>query len=207
GNNDLLPKGDFIIYKANCHVYVGDPIAVDDDSFGTSYAERTKKISSYFKDEFTKIRLKAEDVDYFKQKLFLNFLYKENGILKTVKNDFKQNKSIYHQLFYLISDKATIAHVTNDFGQLDFMLVNQFPSRKVHTYNLNEENRSIAKASYINQKFKIKYADDLTAIWQNSNILLLSHLQQFNENIPQNIKQIVVVCCKFKPNFSGFTQT
>ncbi len=207
GNNDLLPKGDFIIYKANCHVYVGDPIAVDDDSFGTSYADRTKRISSFFKQEFNKIRLNAEDADYFKQKLFLNFLYKEHGILKTVKNDFKQNKSIYHQLFYLISDKAAIAHITNDFGQIDFMLVNQFPSRKVHTYNLNEENRSIAKASYINQKFKIKYADDLTTIWQNSNILVLSHLQQFNEDIPKNLNQIVVVCCKFKPNFSGFTQT
>ena len=43
GNADLLPKGDFVIYNTNCHVYVGDPIAVNDDSFGTSYADRTKK--------------------------------------------------------------------------------------------------------------------------------------------------------------------
>jgi len=207
GNADLLPKGDFIIYNTNCHVYVGDPIAVNDDSFGTSYADRTKKISSFFKQEFNKIRLNAEDADYFQQKLFLNFLYKEHGILKVVKKDFGQNKSIYHQLFYLVSDKASIAHITTDFGQLDFLLANQFPSRKVHTYNLNEEHRSIAKASYINQKFRIKYADDLAKIWQNSNVLILSHLQQFNNKIPQNINQIVVVCCKFKPNFNGFTLT
>lgn len=207
GNNDLLPKGDFIIYKANCHVYVGETIALNDEKFGISYAERTKKISSYFKEEFNRIRLKAENADYFKQKLILNFLYKENGILNTVKKDFSQNKSIYHQLFYLISDKASIAHITNDFGQLDFLLVNQFPSRKVHTYNLNSENRSIAKASYINQKFKINYADDLVDVWQNSSVLILSHLQHFNEDIPQNIEQIIVVCCKFKPNFNGFTQT
>ena len=109
-------------------------------------------------------------------------------------------------MFHLISVKASVAHITTDFGQLDFLLVNQFPSRKVYTYNLNEENRSIAKASYINQKFRIKYADDLTEIWQNSNVLILSHLQQFNNDIPQNINQIVVVCCKFKPNFAGFTQ-
>ena len=207
GNADLLPKGDFIIYNSNCHVYVGEPIDLNDERFGTSYADRTKKISRFFKEEYNKIRLKAEDADYFKQKLFLNFLYKEHGILNTVKVDFKQHKAIYHQLFYLISDKAAIAHVTNDFGQLDFLLVNQFPSRKVHTYNLNEEHKSIAKASYINQKFRIKYADDLAEIWQNSNVLILSHLQQFNNDIPQNINQIVVVCCKFKPNFNGFTQT
>jgi len=207
GNADLLQKGDFIIYNTNCHVYVGDPIAVNDDSFGTSYADRTKKISSFFKQEFNKIRLNAEGADYFKQKFFLNFLYKEHGILKAVKKDFSQNKSIYHQLFYLISDKASIAHITTDFGQIDFLLVNQFPSRKVHTYNLNEEHRSIAKASYINQKFRIKYADDLSEIWHNSNVLILSHLQQFNNEIPQNINQIILVCCKFKPNFNGLTQT
>lgn len=207
GNADLLPKGDFIIYNANCHVYVGESIALNDERFGTSYTDRTKKISQFFKQEYNKIRLKAEDADYFKQKLFLNFLYKEHGILKAVKRDFGQNKSIYHQLFHLISDKAAIAHVTTDFGQLDFLLVNQFPSRKVHTYNVNEENRSIAKASYINQKFRVKYADDLAEIWQNSNVLILSHLQHFNSAIPQNIKQIIVVGCKFKPNFSGFTQT
>jgi len=38
-------------------------------------------------------------------------------------------------------------------------------------------------------------------------VLILSHLQQFNDDIPQNIKQIVLVCCKFKPDFNGFTQT
>lgn len=207
GNADLLPKGDFVIYNTNCHVYVGAPIDLNDERFGTSYADRAKKISSFFKQEFNKIRLNAEDADYFKQKLFLNFLYKEHGILKSVKKDFSQNKSIYHQLFYLVSDKASIAHITTDFGQLDFLLVNQFPSRKVHTYNLNEEHRSIAKASYINQKFKVKYADDLSEIWQTSNVLILSHLQQFNNEIPQNINQIILVCCKFKPNFSGFMQT
>lgn len=207
GNADLLPKGDFIIYNTNCHVYVGEPIDLNDERFGNSYADRTRKISRFFKEEYKKIRLKSEDADYFKQKLFLNFLYKEHGILNTVKRDFKQHKAIYHQLFYLISDKASIAHITTDFGQLDFLLVNQFPSRKVHTYNLNEEHKSIAKASYINQKFKVKYVDDLEEIWQNSNVLILSHLQQFNNEIPQNISQIILVCCKFKPNFSGFTQT
>ena len=207
GNADLLPKGDFVIYNTNCHVYVGEPIDLNDERFGTSYTDRTKKISRFFKEEYNKIRLKSEDADYFKQKLILNFLYKEHGILNTVKRDFSQNKAIYHQLFYLISDKAAIAHVTNDFGQLDFLLVNQFPSRKVHSYNLNEEHRSIAKANYINQKFKIKYAGDLEEIWQNSIVLILSHLQQFNNDIPQNISQIILVCCKFKPNFTGFKQT
>lgn len=206
GNADLLPKGDFIIYNAICHVYVGEPIAVNDVRFGTGYAERTKNISKYFKREYTKIRLNAESADYFKEKLFLNFLYKEYGILSKVKQDFSTHKEIYHGLFSLIDDKAKIAHITADLGQIDFLLVNQFPTRKITTFNSNEEHRSISKASYINNKFKIRYVNAVAEVWQRNTVLILSHLSAFNEEIPVTIQQIIVVCCTFDTIFEGFAR-
>ena len=205
GNADLLPKGDFIIYNAICHVYVGTPIALDDARFGTSYAERTKKISKFFKEEYTKIRLKAEDADYFKEKLFLNYLYKEHGVLSKIKNDFKEHKSEYHRLFSLIDEKASIAHITSDFGQVDFLMVNQFPSRKMTTFNINAEHAAIAKASYILNKFKLSYVDEVGAIWCNNSVLVISHLDNFSFEVPQQIKQIIVVCCTFNATFTNFT--
>ena len=206
GNADLLPKGDFIIYNAICHVYVGEPIAVNDVRFGTGYAERTKNISKYFKAEYTKIRLNAESAGYFKEKLFLNFLYKEHGILSKVKQDFSTHKEIYHGLFSLIDDKAKIAHITADLGQIDFLLVNQFPTRKITTFNSNEEHRSISKASYINNKFKIRYVNAVAEVWQRNTVLILSHLSAFNEEIPVTIQQIIVVCCTFDTIFEGFAR-
>lgn len=206
GNADLLPKGDFIIYNAICHVYVGEPIAVNDVRFGIGYAERTKNISKYFKAEYTKIRLNAESADYFKEKLFLNFLYKEYGILSKVKQDFSTHKEIYHGLFSLIDDKAKIAHITADLGQIDFLLVNQFPTRKITTFNSNEEHRSISKASYINNKFKIRYVNAVAEVWQRNTVLILSHLSAFNEEIPVTIQQIIVVCCTFDTIFEGFAR-
>ncbi len=207
GNADLLPKGDFVIYDTNCHVYVGEPIDWNDESFGTNYAERTKKISRFFKESFKQIRLKAENEDYFKQKLFLNFLYKDYGILKTVKTDFKNHKRVYHQLFHIISDKAAIAHVTTDLGQLDFLMANQFPTRKITTFNINKEHRLISSASYTVQKFKVSYVDELPLVWNKKTVLVLSHLSAFNEEIPATIQQIIVVCCTFKPDFEHFTLT
>lgn len=205
GNADLLPKGDFIIYDAHCHVYVGESIDWNNEKFGKTYAERTKKISAYFKEAYKEIRLKSENEDYFKQKLLLNFLYKEHDILKTVKADFRKNKSVYHQLFHLIDDKANIAHITTDFGQLDFLMANQFPTRKITTFNPNKEHRSVASASYIVNKFRINYVDDLEEIWDKKTILVLSHLSVFKEEIPATIQQIVVVCCTFKADFENFT--
>ncbi|MBA5792092.1 MMPL family transporter [Flavobacterium sp. xlx-214] len=206
GNADLLPKNDFIIYDAPCHVYVGEPIALTDDRFGSNYSERTKKISAFFKAEYSKIRLQAEDENYFKQKLFLNFLYKEGNILQMVKTDFKKHKTIYHRLFTLISDKAQIAHITSNFGQVDFLLANQFPTRKITTFNINLENRSIANASYIVRKFNVKYTDVIDDIWKKADVAVLSHLNEFNTEIPSHIHQIITVCCTFSENFNGFKE-
>lgn len=204
GNADLLPKGDFIIYNAICHVYVGEAIALNDERFGKSYAERTKKISKYFKEEYTKIRLKAEDANYFKEKLFLNFLYKEHAILSNVKRDFNAHKQIYHRLFSVLDEKASIAHITSDYGQVDFLLVNQFPSRKITTFNVNEECRAISRASYILNKFKVSYIDTISDLWDKNETVVISHLQHFNLEIPSHVKQIVLVCSTFNAIFENF---
>ena len=206
GNVDLLPKGDFIIYDTNCHVYVDKTIALNDELFGKNYSERTKKISAYFKETFKKIRLKAEDENYFKQKLLLNFLYKEGGVYKKVKTDFNNNKSVYHQLFYIVEDKARIAHITSDFGHIDFLLVNQFPTRKVTTFNIDTENRNVSKTSYIVNKFKIQYTETEIDIWKNADTLILSHLNDLSLEIPAHIKQIIMVCCTFNTSFHGFKE-
>ncbi len=110
-------------------------------------------------------------------------------------------------MFHIISDKAAIAHVTTDLGQLDFLMANQFPTRKITTFNTNKGHRLISSASYIVQKFKVSYVDELPLVWNKKTVLVLSHLSAFNEEIPATIQQIIVVCCTFKPDFEHFTLT
>ena len=69
------------------------------------------------------MRTEIEDEDYFKNKLFLSFLYKENDVVKQVKDDFRQNKTLYFSLNKNISKTAHILHIANDFGQLDVLLM------------------------------------------------------------------------------------
>ena len=162
------------------------------------------KISACFKKEFVAIRRKAEKANFFKQKLFLNYLYKETGILKAVKNDFNKHQLLYYQLFYLINDKATLAHITTDLGQIDF-IGQSVPNPKITTFNSNEQHRAISKASYINNKFKIRYVDAVAEVWQRNTVLVLSHLNSFTEDVPAHIREIIVVCCSFNPTFDDFT--
>lgn len=205
GNGEALPKGDFIIYKGYTHVHVGEPIYPDNKGFGDSYTERTKQISSWFKNNFRSIRLQYEHENFFRQKLLLNYLYKEYNLHKKVKDDFKKHNTIYFKLFKNINEKANIAHITTDYGQVDFILLHQFPSRIVTTYNPIVSHRNISKTSYIVRKFQITYVDSIDELWTNQDTLLLSKISEIRFPIPSHIQRIIVLCSEIDEKFVDFS--
>lgn len=202
GNSEVIPKGDFIIYDGQIIDYVDKRIAPDDERFGKTYAERTKKISAFFKQRFDTIRRDLEDENYFKKKLLLSFLYKEHAVVKQVKADFSQNKSIYYQLNSFLGKNEKIIHIANDYGQLDFLLVMQQASRQLQTYIADEEKREIAQTNYIIQTRKLIYVDDLDTVSEKYSTLLVSKTQ-VPENIPGYITKIIVVLADTK-QITGF---
>lgn len=179
GNSEVLPKGDFIIYDGAITVKVGDRIKKEDLSFGKNYSERTKKVNAYFREKFAELRNELEDENYFKKKLFLSFLYKDNEVVQEVKKDFNQNKSVYHELNKHIPKDSNILHIADDFGQKDILLTLQQAGRKIFTLIKDEEKREIAKQNYIVKRRKISYIKDTTEINKPIDILLVSD-EHFN---------------------------
>jgi 1-acyl-sn-glycerol-3-phosphate acyltransferase len=173
GNSESLPKGDHIIYDENITVVIGKRIEASDSSFGNSYAERTKSINKLFRQEFAKIRIEREDENYFKNKLLLSFLYKETEVIEAVKTDFETNKTIYFNVNEDITPSARVLHFGDDFGQLDVLLTLQQARRKIQSYCIDEEKRSVAKTNYLVRKRDICYPDELPEI-SNFDILLIS---------------------------------
>lgn len=178
GNAETLPKGDHIIYDENITVIIGKRIEASDASFGANYSERTKSINKLFRQEFAKIRSEREDENYFKNKLFLSFLYKESEIIEAVKADFEKNKSIYFNLNDNISSSAKILHFANDYGQLDVLLTLQQAKRKIQSYILDEEKRSVARTNYLVKKRDICYVDQLTEIGNFDTLLISSKTEE-----------------------------
>lgn len=179
GNSEVQPKGDFIIYDGSITVKIGDRIHKDDLSFGKDYSERTKKINTYFRDEFAKLRNEIEDENYFKKKLFLNYLYKENEVVKPVKEDFNKNKSVYFELNKHISNDATIFHIADDFGQKDILLTLQQAGRRVFSLINDEEKRMVAENNYLVKRRKLFYIDNQSQINKKTDVLLISD-ENFN---------------------------
>ncbi|KAB1230052.1 MMPL family transporter [Chryseobacterium viscerum] len=191
GNSEVLPKGDFIIYNGSITVKVGNRISKDDMSFGKNYSERTKKINAYFREEFAKLREEIEDENYFKNKLFLSYLYKDSEVVKEVKHDFKTNKSVYFELNKHISNEANILHIANDFGQKDALLTLYQASRRVFSLIKNDDKRATAAHSYLVKRRKIQYIKDLSEVNKKIDVLLISD-DNFTMNDIQDLPETII---------------
>lgn len=196
GNSEALPKGDYIIYDENISVVIGERIEANDAVFGANYSERTKKINKYFRDQFASLRKDLEDENYFKNKLMLSFLYKEQEIRQEVKCDFENKKSVYFKLNSIIADSAKVLHLADDYGQLDVLLVLQQAKRKIESFIANEDRRAVASTSYLLKKRELKYLDSMTDGKLTYDTLLISDKNpEFVKDLKtdDSIKQIVLL--------------
>lgn len=198
GNSETLPKGDHIIYDENITVVIDKRIKIEDKSYGENYSQRTKSINKYFRTEFNKLRLEFEDENYFKNKLFLSFLYKEREIISEVKSDFLFNKSLYFKLNSCVNSDAKIFHIASNYGQIDVLLCLQQSKRKIQSYIANTEKRAIANSSYLLQKYNISYVDSIESKWLENDTLLISSADFNFDHISSNLnnfQNIILLDC------------
>ena len=196
GNSETAPKGDFMIYNESVSVVIGERIPSDSTDFGIDYTEKTKKINKHYRQEFAKVRSEYEDENYFRQKLFLSFLYKEAEIVNTVKFDFEKNKGLYFELNLQINDDAKILHLANDYGQTDFLLTIQQPKRKLQSFIFDEEYRAIASTNYLTKKRAISYLNSISEIDSRYTTLVVSEAnKEFIEKmeVTSNLKKIILI--------------
>ncbi len=167
GASEAIPKGDYVIHHSQVTVSILERITPDNLSYGKNYAERTKQLSSFFKEEFHKIRQELEGPAYFKKMLIHSYDYKEIEVIKSVKSNLESHLQIYHHLNKQLSAKAKILHLANDYGQLDVLLTLQEPQRKVVSFIDDEEKLLVAKTNYFLKKRKISYLENIELALQN----------------------------------------
>lgn len=210
GASEAIPKGDFVIHDSHLTISILERIAPDNLSFGKNYAERTKQMSAFFKEEYQKIRQKLEGPEYFKKMLLHSYDYKEIEIINAIKKDLKKNLETYYHLNKYLSAKAKVLHLSNDYGQLDVLLTLQEPQRKIVSFINDEEKISVAKTNYFLKKRKILYVDQLESALENQHEVLLISDQNYNDN-PENFvsgfSSVILLHCphyKTKLIASGF---
>ncbi|MAB57921.1 MAG: glycerol acyltransferase [Aequorivita sp.] len=160
GNSEVNPKGSFIIKDGSITVEILPRIKAEDNSFGENHTQQAKKIGAYFKSEFLKLREKMEGPSYFHGIVLEEYRYKGDSLYRNVKNDLKENAEIYFEVMRRLDKSGTIAHISEDSGQLDFLLALDGPDRKIFSYIEDAETRTILQNSYITQKYgKLHFTD------------------------------------------------
>ena len=170
GNAEVMPKNDFIIHDGSLSIKVGERIPFTNNTATTR--QRTKEISSFYKNELLTFRKEVETVDYFKNVLLSNYHYKDRKLSAQIKKDFSINKSLYHNLNNYIKMKTKILHLANDYGQTDILLISKSIERKITTFISDTKKREIALHCFTLKSRKVSYIDSLTTNDLN--------LEQFN---------------------------
>ena len=175
GNAEVMPKNDFIIHDGSLIVKVGARIPYDNQEFGLSSRERSKKISTYFKSEFLKFRNTIETEDYFKDILLSNYLFKEKEIQIQVKSDFEKNKSMYYALNQQLPMKCRVLHIGNDLGQLDILLVARSLERKITSVIFDKNNYLIARNCFTAYSRNVNFIRSILNVdLQSFDVLVIS---------------------------------
>ncbi|PNQ74659.1 glycerol acyltransferase [Hanstruepera neustonica] len=184
GNSEVLPKGSFIIKDGSITLKILERISTSDTRYGTTYKERTKQISQYFRSEFNSLREKIENDTYFHPIVLEDFRYKGDQLYKHVKRDLKEHASEYKFLMDTIDEQANIVHLSKDCGQLDFLLSLDSPDRKITTYIEDSLVREIVANSYIsNTHYKITVAQTKAELSSNIGDTLILNTSENIENL------------------------
>ncbi len=205
GAADVCPKGDFIIYDGTLSTVIGERIRPTDRQYGDNYSTRCKTISCFFKQQFAEIRKQFEGPTYFSEKLSLNYRYKETEIEQFSLNEFDLHQESYAAWNNFIAANAKILHIGNDFGHIDFLLTMQQAQRQVESYIRDAEKRVIAGNTYLKQKRKLKYLNQLTEITLPFDVLIWG---RNDETVEISNSVHTIICYDFleKPDYFGFEE-
>lgn len=170
GNGDVLPKGDFIIFGGQLNPVIGQRIKADDVKYGVTYTERAKTISMDFRTNYDQWRFQLEDENYFIKKIKLAYLYKDEEIIQQVEESLRSSKGAFHQLNSYLGKKRRIAHLSDSYGELDYLLSLQEARRKVVGIIQDEQKREVAASIYWQKHRQVHFSATL----EPADVLLIS---------------------------------
>jgi len=176
GNSEVLSKGSFIIRDGSITVKILDRIKLEKRHLENNYSKITKKVRSYFIDEFKKFRMEVEKNDYFHKLILEDYKYKGDSIYNFVCRDIKTYEKIYRSVIDFVDSKDSIIHLSKDYGQLDYLLALDSADRKIVVYFQKNNIRKMVENSFIRKKYNNKMICEKTiqdAMKHEANVIIV----------------------------------
>lgn len=144
GLSDTLPKGDFYYSYDKSTIKTLPLIEPDDARFGTNYAERTKLISKYFKEQLQALKEEEEIPYYFRDRIIKNYIYKSPVLEWYVRIKLKLS-NYFEDMNQLLPKQALVYDVGCGYGYSSLIFAFTAENRKVIGLDLDEEKIEIAR--------------------------------------------------------------
>lgn len=160
GYNDTMRKNDYILLNGTLNTAILPRISNEDLSYGESYKERCKNISTYFKMEFRAFDLEKSDSKYLQSKIISNYIFKSPFIEWYVKVKWmfeRKNFDFYHGI---IPTSGKILDLGCGYGYLSYYLQNRANEREIIGVDYDADKIEIANNCYSkNDKINFESAD------------------------------------------------
>jgi len=159
GSGDTMTKGDFLLKNGSITIKYLPRIKADDTSYGTGYAERTKSISRYFKEQYALLSKEEEQTAYFKEQLIYNYLYKGPVLEWYMKVKLRLEKN-YTQFDKLVPKEGNILDIGCGYGFLSYMLHFTSGKRQITGVDYDEDKIEVANNCFSkNDQINFIFAD------------------------------------------------
>lgn len=135
-----MTKGDYLLKNGPITAQYLPRIKADDLSWGSSYQERTRSVSKYFREQHTQLTKELEQPKYFREHLFFNYIYKGPVLEWYLK--IKLRLENYYQPFHeLMPPEGSILDLGCGYGFMSYIL-----------YWSSQEKRRITGVDYDEEK-------------------------------------------------------
>ena len=158
GNGDVLPKGDGLIYGGKMTLVIGERISPTACGFGVGYLARSKTIAKYYRQQYQVWRAQVEGPFYFQQKIELAYRYKDEELVKSVQQSIQRYALAYHRLGTQLSETAALVHLSDTYGEFDYLLSLQAGKRKVWGMLADADKCAVAESIYWKQLRNITFS-------------------------------------------------
>ena len=178
GIGDTMRKGDFMLMNGQMTMKYLPRIKADDKNYGIGYAEKTKNISRYFRDEYNKLRGEMETAKYYKERVRLNYIYK-GPFLEFYTRSKLRKEGYYSAIHDQISRTGIVTILGSSYGFMSYMLHFLGSDRIILGIDHNAEKIDVANNCYSkDDRIHFEHGDILNHPFQNSDTFVIDGILQ-----------------------------
>lgn len=179
GTKDFLGKNKFWGRANEITTVIDNRIPYGSNAYGTDYSAVTKQFSKWFRGRYAELREELEDLDYNRDAVLYNYIYKGpvTEWYTKVKTKMEGNYVLFDKL---IPDAATVYDLGCGYGYMTYFLSRAKKERNFISIDYDEDKIAVAQNCAINSDQTTFVAADITNYpLEQADVFLLSDVVHY----------------------------